>query len=46
MPRLIAELAAALRRPAAPDTSHVHPGAVGSAAVCNDPTCLARRNTT
>jgi hypothetical protein len=46
MPRLFAELAAALRRPARPDTSHVHPGAAGSSAVCNDPQCLARRNTT
>jgi len=46
MPRLIAELAAALRRPAAPDTSHVHPGALGAFPVCNDPRCLMQRNTT
>ena len=41
--RFFSALADVLRRPPAPDTSHVHPGAIGAAPVCNDPRCLTRR---
>jgi hypothetical protein len=44
MSRFFSTLVDVLRRPAARDTTHVHAGSVGAAAVCNDPRCLARRS--